>query len=89
MPQLRFLKIEFMDGTTATYSFPGQSANKTVRQVKLESFFKDRQIILHGEGKLTVIPMDNVRCVQLSSDGGDLEGIRLPPHAILDVQRTD
>jgi len=89
MPQLRFLKIEFMDGSTATYSFPGQSANKAVKQVRLESFFKDRQIILHGDGKLTIIPLDNVKSLQLSSDGSDIEGIRMPPHAILGAQRTD
>ena len=44
MPQLRFIKVEFMDGTTSTYSFPAQSANKAVKQVKLESFFKDARL---------------------------------------------
>ena len=89
MPQLRFLKIEFMDGTSARYSFPAQSANKTVKQVKLESFFKDRHLILHGEGKLTVFPMENVKSVQLSSDDGELEGVRMPAHVIMDVRRID
>ena len=89
MPQLRFLKVEFMDGTTLNYSFPAQSANKAVKQVKLESFFKDRYLILHGEGKLTVLPVENIKSVQLSSDEGDIEGIRLPTHTIMGARLVD
>ena len=89
MAKLRFLKIEFMDGTSASFSFPLASENKAVKQVKLESFLKDRYLILHGEGKLTIFPVENIKSLQLSSGDDELEGIRLPPHAIVDARRTD
>jgi hypothetical protein len=44
--------------------------------------FKDRFLILQGEGKLSVIPMENVKAVHLSSDEQEVEGIRLPAHTI-------
>jgi hypothetical protein len=87
MSRLRFLTIEFMDGKTERYSFPAQTDNKAVRQVKLESFFKDRYLILHGEGKLNVFPVENIKSIQLSSDEGELEGVRIPAHTILGARR--
>ena len=92
MTQVRLLTIEFVDGTTTSYSFPVQSfaaesQSKAVRQMKLESLFKDRFLVLHGEGKLVVFPFENIKSVQLSSDDEELEGIRMPKHAITGVQR--
>lgn len=87
MSQLRFLTIEFMDGTTARYSFPVQTGNRAVRQVKLDSFFKDHYLVLHGEGKLTVFPIENVKSIQLSSDDADLDGVRIPAHTIMGVRQ--
>ena len=82
MSGLRFIQIEFIDGTSARYSFPLQAANIAAKQVKIESLFKDRFLILQGEGKLSVIPMENVKAVHLSSDDQEVEGIRLPAHTI-------
>lgn len=82
MAGLRFIQIDFVDGTSARYSFPTQAANVAAKQVKIESLFKDRYLILQGEGKLSVFPMENVKGVHLSSDGQELDGIRLPVHAI-------
>lgn len=82
MPSLRFIQIDFIDGTSARYSFPVQAANTAAKQIKIESLFKDRFLILQGEGRLSVFPMENIRGVHLSSDSEDLEGIRLPVHAI-------
>lgn len=93
MSKLRFLTIEFVDGTTTNYSFPApsfpsQSQDKAVRQIKLESFFKDRFLVLHGEGKLMVFPVENIKSVQLSSEDEELEGIRMPTHTIKGAQRV-
>ena len=92
MAQVRFLTIDFVDGTTNRYSFPlqsfaAESQGKAVRQMKLDSFFKDRFLVLHGEGKLVVFPVENIKSVQLSSDDEELEGIRMPTHAITGVRR--
>jgi hypothetical protein len=91
MAQERFLTIEFVDGTTRTYAFPvyspgAQSQSRAAKQMKLESFFKDRFLVLHGEGKLLVFPLENIKSVQLSSDDQELEGIRMPTHTITGVR---
>ena len=86
MARLRFLTIQFNDGTTARFSFPEMGGSKGVKQIKLSSFFADRLIIIQGEGKLNVFPFENVKAVQLSAESGELEGIQIPPHAILDAR---
>ena len=86
MAGLRFIQIEFIDGSSARYSFPVQAANVAAKQVKLESLFKDRFLILQGEGKLTVFPIENIKSVQLSGEDNELEEIRLPAHTIRGAQ---
>ena len=87
MARLRFLTIQFNDGTNRKFSFDGHGS-KGVQQIKLSSFFVDRFVIIQSEGKLNVFPFENVKCVQLSADSGDLEGIQIPPHAILDASEV-
>ena len=82
MAGLRFIQIDFVDGSSARYSFPPQAANVVAKQVKIESLFKDRFLILQDEGRLSVYPMENIKGVHLSSDEREIEGIRLPAHAI-------
>ena len=86
MSGLRFIQLDFVDGTSARYSFPVQAANVAAKQVKVESLFKDRFLILQGEGKLSVFPLENIKAVHLSGGDQELEGIRLPPHAIRGAQ---
>jgi len=86
MARLRFLTIQFNDATTTKFSFPEPAGSDIARQIKLSSFFQDRLIIIQSEGKLNVFPFENVKAVQLSSEAGELDGIQIPPHAILDAQ---
>ena len=86
MARLRFLTIQFTDGTSAKFSFTEQAGSEGVKQIKLSSFFADRLIIIQGEGKLNVFPFENVKAIQLSAEAGELEGIQIPPHAILDAR---
>jgi hypothetical protein len=86
MGRLRFLTIHFNDATTTRFSFEDQPGSNRVREIRLESFFADRLIIIQSEGKLNVFPFENVKSVQLSAEAGELEGIQIPPHAILDAR---
>ncbi|HYH40643.1 MAG TPA: hypothetical protein VD867_01560 [Burkholderiales bacterium] len=86
MARLRFLTIQFNDATTMRFSFAEQAGNDSARQIALSSFFTDRMVIIQSEGKLNVFPFENVKAVQLSSEAGELEGIEIPPHAILDAR---
>jgi hypothetical protein len=87
---MRFITIQFTDGSKVKYSFPVQSPNKSATQLKLEDFFKGRHLVIQAEGRLTVFPIENVRKVEFSAgSGGDLEGIKLPAHTIRDAKPVD
>jgi len=86
MTPMRFISIQFTDGSKVKYSFPVQSANKSATQLKLEDFFKNRHLVIQVEGQLLVYPIENIRQVAFSAGSGDdLEGIRLPAHTIRDA----
>jgi len=90
MTQIRFIAIQFTDGSRVKYSFPVQSANKSAAQLKLEDFFKSRHLVIQAEGQLVVYPIENIRQVAFSAgSGGDLDGIRLPAHTILDAKLVE
>jgi len=82
MARLRFLTVQFIDGTSRRFSFPEQADGAGVRQIKLASFFEDRQLIIESEAGLNVFPFENLKAVQLSSESGELDGVQIPPHAI-------
>jgi hypothetical protein len=84
---MRFITIQFNDGSKVKYSFPVQAANKAATQLKLEDFFKGRHLVVQVEARLVVYPVENIRAVEFSAgSGGDLEGIRLPAHTIRDAK---
>jgi len=83
MMSLRFITIEFMDGSTRKYSFPEQAKETAAKQIKLEDFFKSRSLVIAAEGRLNIFPVDNIKSIELSTPGGgDLKGFRLPVHTI-------
>lgn len=87
---MRFITIQFTDGTKVKYSFPVQAANKSAAQLKLEDFFKGRHLVVQAEARLVVFPIENVRKVEFSAgSGGDLDGIKLPAHTIRDARLVD
>jgi len=86
MTPMRFISIQFTDGSKVKYSFPVQSANKSATQIKLEDFFKNRHLVIQAEGQLLVYPIENIRLVAFSAGSGDdLDGVRLPAHTIRDA----
>lgn len=80
-----FIAVEFSDGTRIKYSFPMQSANNAARQMKLEDFLKGRHLVIQTEGRLMMHPMENIRTIELSTAGSNLEGVKLPLHTIRDA----
>jgi len=90
MTKIRFISIQFTDGSKVKYSFPVQGANKSATQLKLEDFFKNRHLVIQAEGQLVVYPIENIRQVAFSAGSGDdLEGVRLPAHTIRDATLLD
>ena len=80
---MRFITIQFTDGSSVRYSFPVQSQSKAARQLKVEDLLKGRHLIMQGDGQLTLYPIENIRKITLSAGSGDsLEDIRLPAHTV-------
>ena len=66
MTSLRFITIEFMDGTRRKFSFPEQAKDVAAKQIKLDDFFKSRSLVISVEGRLNIFPIDNMpRPIQL------------------------
>ncbi|MGH8765347.1 MAG: hypothetical protein ACRET8_06485 [Burkholderiales bacterium] len=87
MTATRFITIQFNDGSSVRYSFPIQSTNKAAQQLKIEDLLKGRHLLIHAEGRLVIYPIENIRKIELSAGSGDnMDGIRLPAHAIRDAK---
>jgi hypothetical protein len=81
-----FIAIEFSDGTRIKYSFPAQGANAAARQMKIEDFLKGRHLVIQSDSRLIMYPLENIRAIELSTGGADLEGVKLPLHTIRDAK---
>jgi len=79
---MRFITIQFVDGSKVRYSFEAMSDNKAAQQMKVEDFLKGQHLLVQSDGRLTVYPVANIRSVEFSSGGESLEGIKLPLHTI-------
>ena len=66
MSEKRGLIIHFMDGTKKVLEFPQQVADGDVAAAaKLKAALEARQLAIEAEGALVVIPLDNVKYLQL------------------------
>ena len=84
-----FIAIEFSDGSRKKFSFPAQSPNSAARQMKFEDFLKGRHLVIQSEGRLLIYPIDNIKAIELSTGGSNLEGVKLPLHTIRDAKLQD
>jgi hypothetical protein len=79
---MRFITIQFTDGSKVRYSFEAMTDNKAAQQLKIEDFLKGNHLVVQTEGRLTVYPVANIRALEFSTGGENLEGIKLPMHTI-------
>lgn len=82
MSAMRFITIQFNDGSKVRYVFEPMTSNRAAQQLKIEDFLKGRHLLIQTEGRLMVYPVENIRSLELSSGGENLEGIKLPLHTI-------
>ena len=82
MAIMRFITIQFTDGSRVRYSFEPLTDNKAAQQLKIEDFLKGNHLVVQTEGRLTVYPVANIRALEISSGGSALEGVKLPLHTI-------
>ena len=67
MDEKRGLIIHFMDGSKKLLEFPQQVADSDVTAAaKLKEALEARHLVIEAEGALIVIPLANVKYLQLS-----------------------
>jgi len=66
MSEKRGLIIHFMDGTKKVLEFPQQLADGDVAAAaKLKEALEARHLVIQAEGALVVIPLENVKYLQV------------------------
>lgn len=61
MPIDRWLRIEFVDGTSETFSFPKQAKDEYDQSQRIREALSADRIVLESEGQLHVIPMSAIK----------------------------
>lgn len=66
MSEKRGILIHFMDGTKKVLEFPQQLAdNDASAAAKIKEALEARHLVLEAEGALILIPLDNVKYLQV------------------------
>jgi hypothetical protein len=76
------LTVHFMDGKKISFGFPNQAANAAARQIRFEEFLKSNYLLVIADGVLTVLPVANIKAIQLPVDEKTVEQVQLPTHLI-------
>ncbi len=62
----RWLRVEYVDGTSETFSFPKQVDDDYEQMQKFREAMRSDRIVLEVEGLVHVIPMSAIKRVDLS-----------------------
>jgi hypothetical protein len=65
MSEARRMIIHFIDGSKKLLEFPAQAAD-AVSADKIKEVLESRHLALEAEGALVVIPLENVKYIQVS-----------------------
>lgn len=57
----RWLRIEYLDGTSETFSFPKQAKDEYDQSQRIREALSADRIVLESEGQLHVIPMSAIK----------------------------
>jgi len=79
---VRGLTVHFIDGTKVAFSFPRQEANAAARSLRLEESIKSPFLFIIADGVLNLLPMANIKAIQVPFAEQDAEGMRLPMQVI-------
>jgi len=85
MDDSRGLTITFMDGSKISFGFPQQGLNAAAKQLKIEEFMKSPFLMVVTDGTLMMVPVVNIKSIQIPVSKEEAEQVRLPAHAIRDA----
>jgi hypothetical protein len=80
----RFLKVHFIDGSEMSVTFPKQSGNPLLLAKRVQAAIESRQLAIEVDGQLFVIPMSNVKFLQVKPSPEELPETVILGGAILD-----
>ncbi len=62
----RWLRIEYLDGTSETFSFPKQAMDDYEQMQRLREALTADRIVLESEGMLHIIPLTAVKWIDFA-----------------------
>ena len=77
----RTLIIRYTDGTEQLFTFPNQAADPFTLGERVQEVLSGRHLLLEVEGRLVVIPYENVKTMEISPPPE-----KLPPSVIRNVE---
>ncbi len=72
MESNRFLTVHFIDGSEMKVTFPRQGGNPLLLAKRVQEAIDSRQLAIEMGGQLYVIPMSNVKYLQMSPSPDEL-----------------
>lgn len=79
---MRFLQIEFMDGSKETFSFPVQATTPAAQRMQLEDFLQGQFAVIACASEVLVFPLANIKAIRLTLPEAEVQTLHLPPSAI-------
>lgn len=80
----RFLTVHFIDGSEMSVTFPKQGGNPLLLAKRVQEAIESMQLAIEMGGELFVIPMANVKYMQLSPSPDELPETVIRGGALID-----
>lgn len=78
----RELTLHFLDGTKISFAFPKQADLAAARQIKLDSLWDSKQLIIEADGCILVFPVSSIKYLAFALSPEPTPQIKLPTHTI-------
>ena len=75
---LRYMVIEFIDGTKETFTFPEQTESEMAKKIGIERFLQSQWVIVETESTVLAFPVANIKSMQFSGTIDDRHVLPLP-----------
>lgn len=79
---MRFLQIEFMDGSKEIFSFPVQATTPAAQRMRLDDFVQGQFAVIACESEVLVFPLANIKALRFTLPDAEVQALHLPPSAI-------
>lgn len=78
----RQLTLHFLDGTKISFAFSKQADLEAARQIKIDSLWDSKQLIIEADGNILVFPISSIKYLNFALGSEPTTQIKLPAHTI-------